>query len=244
MAPNFLKAIAHKWGRYYINTINRNDVVSRVFKRHNERPVEFRFVFDCLTTLRPITVLDVGTGTTALPSLLDSCGCIVTAIDNISDYWPSGMVNRHWEVLDDDIRTPNLKKTFDMITCVSVVEHIEDHAAAFRSMINLLNPGGHLVLTTPYSEHHFVPNVYALADAAFGADLPYVCRSTSRQELDEWLRDTGSEIVRQEFWQFWTGTVWAQGSALPVPRQVGASDPHQLTCLLIRKTAYMSAGLA
>jgi SAM-dependent methyltransferase len=232
---NVLKAIVHKFGRYYINKINESEALAQTFKRHNERPIEFRFVFDCLTILRPITVLDVGTGTTALPSLLASCGCVITAIDNVRDYWPVGMVNRHWQVIDDDISKPQTRERFDMITCVSVIEHIENHANSFRAMLNLLKPGGHLVLTTPYNERQSVPNVYALPNAAYGPGLPYICRSTSRRELDGWLRDTGAEIVRQEFWDFWSGDVWVQGTALPVPRQVSAADPHQLTCLLIRK---------
>jgi hypothetical protein len=28
------------------------------------------------------------------------CGFVVTAIDNVRDYWDHGMVNRHWTVLD------------------------------------------------------------------------------------------------------------------------------------------------
>jgi len=233
--PAVLKTAVHRLGRQYINKINEDEASSQVFRRHNERPIEFRFVFDCLTYLRPVTVLDVGTGTTALPSLIANCGCVVTAIDNIRDYWPDGMVNRHWRVLDDDIRNPKTGTNFDLITCISVIEHIEDHARAFQSMIGLLKPEGHLVVTMPYNERHAVPNVYDLPDAAYDAGNPYICRSTSRKELDRWLETTGAEIVRQEFWEFWSGDVWTQGTALPVPRQVGAADPYQLTCLLIRK---------
>jgi len=233
--PSILKTAVHKLGRQYISKIIEGEANSQTFRRHNERPIEFRFIFDCLTCLKPVTILDVGTGTTALPSLLASCGCVVTAIDNIRDYWPNGMVNRHWHVLDDDIKSPKINKTFDLITCISVIEHIEDHARAFSSMIDLLKPGGHLILTMPYSDRHAVPNVYVLPDAAYGAGNPYICRSTSRKELDEWLMMTGTEIVRQEFWEFWSGDVWTQGTPLPVPRQVSSADPHQLTCLLIRK---------
>jgi 2-polyprenyl-3-methyl-5-hydroxy-6-metoxy-1,4-benzoquinol methylase len=185
--------------------------------------------------LRPVTVLDVGTGTTALPALLASCGCVVSAIDNIRDYWPNGMVNRHWHVQNDDITNPTTRKTFDLITCISVIEHIENDARAFQSLIGLLNPGGHLILTMPYNERIAVPNVYDLPDTTYAAKVPYICRSVSRNELDNWLKMAGAEIVRQEFWEVCSGSVWGQGTALPVPRQVGAADSHQLTCALIRK---------
>ena len=70
MLPNALKSAIHGLGRQYIiNKINKDEEKSQVSRRHNERPIEFRFVFDCLISLRPVTVLDVATGTTALLSL-------------------------------------------------------------------------------------------------------------------------------------------------------------------------------
>ena len=59
--------------------------------RVNERPIEYRFVFDVATRVAPTTVLDVGTGKTSLPHLLWICGYEVTAIDNVSDYWADGL---------------------------------------------------------------------------------------------------------------------------------------------------------
>lgn len=232
---SMLKNVIHRLGQLYIQKIVENEALSQNFTKHNERPIEYRFVFHCLTQLRPLTVLDVGTGTTALPSLMANCGCVVRAIDNIRDYWPSGMVNRHWQVINDDIRKPQTKEHFDMVTCVSVIEHIDKPVIAFKSMIALLRPGGHLVLTTPYNEQRSVPNVYALPGAAYGQDAPYICRSTSRREVDGWLSETGAEIVCQEFWQFWSGEVWTQGTPLSAPRQVSRNDSHQLTCLLLQK---------
>jgi len=232
-----IKKIIHRLGAKYIHRINENEARAQTFRRHNERPIEYRFVFQCLNDLRPVTVLDVGTGTIALPSLMANCGCVVQAIDNIRDYWPAGMVNRHWHVINDDIRKPRITENFDMITCVSVIEHIDRPTMAFRSMIDLLTPGGHLVLTTPYNERRSVANVYALPGAAYGQDAPYICRSSSRGEIDDWLGETGSEIVRQEFWRFWSGEVWTQGTPLPAPHQVTKNDPHQLTCLLLRKSS-------
>jgi SAM-dependent methyltransferase len=87
------------------------------------------------------------------------------------------LINRHWAVVNDDIRKPRIRSEFDMITCISVIEHIKEHAAAFQSMIRLLQPGGHLVLTTPYNEQGSVPNVYDLPDAAYGKSLPYICEA-------------------------------------------------------------------
>src|SRR5208282_4986502 len=161
-----IKAIAHKLGRAYIDRITGQEFANRTFNRHNERPLEFGFVFEQIAALRPVTVLDVGTGTTALPHLIANCGCVVTAIDNVKDYWDKGMVNRHWRVIDDDILKPKLTETFDLVTCVSVIEHIVDHQTAFLNMLRLVKPGGHLIMTTPYAERYPVPNVYKLEGAA------------------------------------------------------------------------------
>lgn len=38
---------------------------------------------------------------------------------------------------------------FDLITCVSVLEHIPDHVKTFANMWQMLSPGGRLILTVP-----------------------------------------------------------------------------------------------
>ena len=44
-------------------------------------------------------------------------------------------------------------ESFDLITCMSVVEHIPDDTAAIQKMWALLKPGGRLVLTTPCAQN-------------------------------------------------------------------------------------------
>ena len=229
------KQLGHFLGKAYLNKLTRDDFEYQHAPRRNERAVEYQFVFSSLIHTAANTVLDVGTGDTALPHLLRTCGCHVTAIDNVDDFWPTGMINRHWYVLKDDIREPKVKGPFDLITCISVIEHIEDHVSAIKGMVSLLAPHGHLVLTTPYTEQRTIPNVYAEPGATYGQDAPYICRSSSRKELTRWLSTTGAEIVVQEYWRFWTGQFWTQGERYLVPEQVTAGEPHQLACLLLRR---------
>jgi len=40
----------------------------------NERSVEYRYVFKQVTEFAPQTVMDMGTGKTALPALIKACG--------------------------------------------------------------------------------------------------------------------------------------------------------------------------
>jgi SAM-dependent methyltransferase len=230
-----LKSFINRIGLLYVKFLCKREFESQKFLGINERPVEFAFVFKHLARQWPKQVLDVGTGATALPHLMRNCGFLVTAIDNIRDYWPSSMINRHYHVMDDDITKTHLNETFDFITCVSVLEHIKDHQAAMRSMFRLLNPGGHLVLTVPYNDNRYSENVYALPESTVKEQLPFVTQAYSRTEVNTWLSNNGGEIIEQEYWQFFTGAYWTCGERVQPPRQVDRTDKHQISCLLIRK---------
>jgi len=211
----------------------------QTFIGFNERPLEFGYVFKCIGMLYPKKILDVGTGTTALPHLIRNCGPLVTALDNVKDYWPSGMSNRHYHILDRDITSSKRLEVdgkFDLITCVSVLEHIIDHNKAIQNMFDLLNEGGHLIITCPYTENNYNENVYLLPESnAFGKKVSFVCQSYSRENLNTWLSENGGEIVDQEFWQCWSGKYWTTGNQIIPPLKADSSDNHQLTFLLIKK---------
>jgi 2-polyprenyl-3-methyl-5-hydroxy-6-metoxy-1,4-benzoquinol methylase len=231
-----LKVAVHRAGQWYIRKICLNELRHQVFSVHNERSIEYRFALQALGENRPRTVLDVGTGTTAWPRLLRNCGYVVTAIDNVRDYWPEGMVNRHWAVLDVDIANPDgrLPEKYDAITCISVLEHIEDHTRAVWNMGALLKTGGLLILTTPFSHDNPHPNVYTHADALYGKDFPYICRSSSVAELHQWLA-CDLKLERRELWRLFTGPVWATGERCEWEQAETEREPHQLACFLFRK---------
>ena len=201
----------------------------------NERPIEFRFVFEQLSKIYPKDILDVGTGTTALPHLMQNCGFNVTATDNIKDYWPSGMFNRHYYVVNDDITNTKMNQTFDLITCVSVLEHIKDADSAIKNMFNLLNPKGYIVLTCPYNENSYSENVYEREGSVGGEHGLYVCQAFSRENLNNWLDINDGIVIDQEYWQYFEGEYWTEGSEVIPPRQSKKDDRHQLTCILLQK---------
>lgn len=230
-----LKSVIHRFGRFYIDRLCRSEYNSQTFTRVNERPVEFSFVFRKLAETNPRTVLDVGTGKTALPHLMRNCGFLVTATDNIEDYWPSGMLNRHFHVINDDITDTKLDKRFDLITCISVLEHIERHDAAVESMLKLLNPDGHLILTCPYSEATHIDNCYDLSGSSYGQNAPYKTRAYCRQDLDRWFQPDGAAIIEQEYWRYWDGDYWTVGNQILPPEKTSAQQPHQHTCIHVRK---------
>lgn len=202
----------------------------------NERTIEYGFVFDNLTKLMPKTILDVGTGTTALPHVMQNCGFIVTAIDNFRDYWSKRICNRHFYIIEDDILNPKIDQRFDLITCISVLEHIPESNEAVKSMSNLLTKDGYLVLTFPYNENLYVNNIYTHPDASYGKDAPYICQVYSRSEIDNWLKNSPLELIKQDYWQVFSGRLWTLGERIIPPKRVSIYEPHHLTCVLFKTT--------
>jgi 2-polyprenyl-3-methyl-5-hydroxy-6-metoxy-1,4-benzoquinol methylase len=217
----------------YIDKIVRSEADSQQFTYHNERPVEFSFALRAIAEHqpKPKSVCDIGTGTTAFPHLLRNCGMVVTAVDNVRDYWPAGMQNRHWPVLDVDVTNLNgfANRRFDAVTCISVLEHIKDQQKAVANMAGLLNAGGLLIITTPFSAYNPCENVYLRPDALYGKDLPYPCRSHSESELEGW-KSLGLNLLRSEYWKMFTGPVWATGQRTEWTKAEDTKQPHQLGC--------------
>ena len=115
---------------------------------------------------------------------------------------------------------------------ISVLEQIPH---SYRMPKEALASGGLLVLTTPYSEHNPFANVYQHPDALYGQDNPYICRSSSRVELEQWLA-TGLRLEYRELWRLFTGPVWATGSRCEW-QTANEDTPHQLGCFVFETQA-------
>lgn len=237
MIGSFIKSWINIIGLSYARFLNFREYRNQNFLGINERSVEFRFVFQQLTKHCPRTVLDIGTGLTALPHLMRTCGYLVTATDNIHDYWPAGMINRHYHVIHDDITNTHLTSQFDLITCVSVLEHIQDYRKAVRSMFSLVRPGGHVIITCPYHENGYVRNVYDLPASSVAVKYPFITQAFSRNELNDWLGENNGRLIEQEYWQFFSGEYWTCGERVCPPVQSQPEQKHQITCLLLRKNS-------
>tara|TARA_R110001583_G_scaffold76329_2_gene209023 strand:+ start:1561 stop:2289 length:729 start_codon:yes stop_codon:yes gene_type:complete len=233
--PESLKSMINFVGMIYVRFVCKREYNLQTFVDFNERPIEFSFLFDNLSRSWPKSVLDVGTGMTALPHLMRNCGFVVTAIDNIEDYWPYGMTNRHYHVVNDDITRTKIEDRFDFITCISVLEHIKDHREAMRSMFKLLNPGGHLIITFPYNEGQYVKNAYDLPGSCVRIKYPFVTQVFSREEMDSWLEDSPFKVSEQEYWRFFEGEFWTCGDRLDHPIKVSLENSHHLSCICLIK---------
>lgn len=228
---NFVSSIT----KILVSRFNYSEYKKPPFNIYNERSVEYRFVFEQITNFRPKTILDVGTGKSALPSLMANCGALVTATDNIKDYWERDFFNQHYFIINDDIQKTKLKKKFDMITCISALEHIENYNDAVKNMFKLLSQGGHLLLTVPYNEEKFVENVYNLPDSSVVPRPPHKTSAFSRKEIIEWSKKYSAQVTKQEYWKFFTGEYWTEGDRLGVPEKTSSLEKHQISCILFEK---------
>jgi len=228
-----LRSIVEKAFSVTVDYVTRREYHRQAFRR-NERPIDLRFIFECITRIAPRNVLDVGTGISPLPALIRNCGLLVTATDNIVDYWPRGFVNRHYHVINDNIVDTKLTDRFDLVICAGVLQHVKEHERAVRSMFSLLRPHGYLIVSCPYNEREYVPNAYALPQAGYGQQSPYVCQQHNAEHRDRWVGDNGAELVIQEHWQVFAGEYWTYGEALEPPKQVHSDETHQFTCMLLR----------
>jgi len=178
--------------------------------RLNERMLEWAFALEAIAQAGPRTVLDVGTGRTAWPALLAGSGLKVTASDEKRAYYGGKpFANRHCDVVDDDICHTHLTGPYDAITCISTLEHIPDHQAAVKAMMGLLAPDGILIITVPFHETRHVENVYALPEAGYGQNAPYVCQVFNRADVEAW-----GTIVEERHWRVFTGELWTFGERI------------------------------
>lgn len=220
--------------------IDRRLYLHQMENELNERTVEYSFALKCIANLSPHTVLDVGSGDSPWSSLVHYCGCVVTAIDEMGSYYGKSFShNRYFYVIKDDITKSKLTKTFDLVTCISTLEHIKDHCAAVRGIFNLTKSNGWLVFTFPYNETQYIDNVFKLPHSIYETEyrrgIPSICQVFSRREIDLWLQANQGKIVEQIYFDLFTGDLYGIGKRRPSPLEVKVTGKHHLTGILIQK---------
>jgi SAM-dependent methyltransferase len=79
--------------------------------------------------------------------------------------------------------------TFDLVTALDVVEHLEHDVPAIREMLRVLRPGGILLITVPA-----VPILYGPHDRVLGHWRRY-----SSAELRRVVRRSGGNVLRMDY---------------------------------------------
>ena len=190
----------------------------------NERPHEYAFALKWLARTYPEEILDVGSGETAFPAIFRTCGFKTTAIDF------SSLFNTHYPVEFGDITAYASGRSFDAVTCISTLEHVEDHDKAVDNMFALLRPGGVLILTIPYNERTFIKDIGEVPNALAEVKTNHLTRVFSGELVRQWEDRHAWRIVDRMYVSMFTGAHFGLGTALPHPVQV--DDPEDADLLL------------
>lgn len=104
-------------------------------------------VVGILKSLPRGTVLDVPAGEGALAARLIDAGFDVSCCDLYPEIFRLDGVDIHRGNLDAEL--PFSDRSFDYITCLEGLEHIENPQQAMREFARMLKPGGHLIVSVP-----------------------------------------------------------------------------------------------
>ncbi|WP_329891146.1 bifunctional 2-polyprenyl-6-hydroxyphenol methylase/3-demethylubiquinol 3-O-methyltransferase UbiG [Stenotrophomonas sp. SMYL11] len=171
---------------------------------HALNPVRLQYVADRVP-LRGARVLDIGCGGGLLSEALAQAGADVTAIDLAPELVKVARLHALESGAKVDYRVQAAEDlaaeqpgSFDVVTCMEMLEHVPDPGAIIEACKRLLKPGGHLFLST------INRTAAAFAVAIVGAE--YVARLLPKgthhyqefikpAELARWLREADMQLV-------------------------------------------------
>jgi 2-polyprenyl-6-hydroxyphenyl methylase / 3-demethylubiquinone-9 3-methyltransferase len=149
-------------------------------------------------------VLDVGCGGGILAESMALCGAQVTGIDMGKAPLAVACLHKLESGIDLDYRYTTAEElaesepaSFEIVTCMEMLEHVPDPALVIKSCARLLKPSGHLFLST------INRNVKAYLLAVIGAEyflrlLPRGTHDYSKfirpSEIGYWLRNAGLSL--------------------------------------------------
>lgn len=189
-------SIAHKWW----------DKNSEFKPLHDINPLRIQYI-DQSVQLQGKRVLDVGCGGGILSESMAQKGAIVTGIDlgekalNVAKLHSleSGIAV-DYQCISAEAFADALPASFDVVTCLEMLEHVPDPASVVQACASLVKPGGYVFFSTI----HRSPKAYLYA--VIGAE--YLLRMLPRgthdyakfikpSELATWMRQAGLNLQDQ-----------------------------------------------
>ncbi len=170
---------------------------------HDINPLRLNFI-NARAALAGKAVLDVGCGGGILSESMAALGARVTGID-MGDA-PLAVAKLHLKEsgLRVDYRRVSVEDlareapaTFDVVTCLEMLEHVPDPASVVKALGQLVRPGGHVFIST------LNRNPKSFLFAIVGAEyvLNMLPRGTHEymkfikpSELERWQRDAGLRL--------------------------------------------------
>ena len=167
---------------------------------HDINPVRLNYI-QAVTSLQDKTILDVGCGGGILSEGLAKCGGIVTGLDVEEDAILSARMHatqNKLKITYECIPLESYKsKPFSIITCLEMLEHVQDPAYVIKQAARLLKPGGYLFLSTINRTLKAYASVVVAAEYVFNI-IPRQTHDFQKfikpSELACMLRDAGLEL--------------------------------------------------
>lgn len=171
---------------------------------HELNPLRLRYI-EQLARLQDARVLDVGCGGGILSEAMARNGARVLGIDlaqavlDVADLHAleSRLQVEYRAVAAEELAAAQ-PDSFDLVTCMEMLEHVPDPAATLKALAVLVKPGGDVFVSTLNRK----PQAFAVA--IIGAE--YIARILPRgtheylkfirpSELARWGRDAGLELI-------------------------------------------------
>jgi 2-polyprenyl-6-hydroxyphenyl methylase/3-demethylubiquinone-9 3-methyltransferase len=192
---------------------------------HLLNPVRTRFVAE-RATLPGARVLDVGCGGGLLAESLARAGAQVTAIDLAPGMIEVARLHAMEQKLDIDYRVlaaealaAEAPGTFDVVTCMEMLEHVPEPAQMITTLATLVRPGGALFIST------LNRNLKSFLLAIVGAEYVLKLIPRGTHEYERLIRP--AELAR-----------WARSAGLSVRELAGIElNPFTEHCTLSRDIA-------
>lgn len=136
--------LAHKWW----------DKTSEFKPLHDINPLRLNYI-DQAVSLAGKTVLDVGCGGGILSESMAQKGATVTGIDLGEKALKVAQLHSLESGINVDYRLIAVEElakeapaSFDVVTCLEMLEHVPDPASVVQACVQLVKPGGHVFFST------------------------------------------------------------------------------------------------
>lgn len=187
-------SLAHRWW----------DPTSEFKPLHEINPLRLNYI-DGLAGLRGKRVLDVGCGGGILSESMAGRGAEVTGIDLGEKALKVAQLHKLETGSNVDYRLISIEalaeaqpESFDVVTCMEMLEHVPDPAAVVRACATLAKPGGRVFFST--LNRNPKSYLYAVIGAEYVLNmLPKGTHDYARfikpSELSSWCRASGLEVT-------------------------------------------------
>jgi 2-polyprenyl-6-hydroxyphenyl methylase/3-demethylubiquinone-9 3-methyltransferase len=171
---------------------------------HELNPLRLRYI-EQVVRLQDARVLDVGCGGGILSEAMARGGARVLGVDlaqEVLDVAELHALESRLRIEYKAVAAEELAAaepaSFDLVTCMEMLEHVPDPAATLKALAALVKPGGDVIVSTLNRK----PQAFAVA--IIGAE--YIARLLPRgtheylkfirpSELARWGRETGLELI-------------------------------------------------